>query len=315
MGAALVSQLLKSPTSDTCRFAGAWKANGVGLPVNFLFCDDVVSIFILSILIVAVWFRRRGRAKPPAPLHRSGDADLDLLRPGFLVLHQMHLQHTVFEVGGDFGRGGVIREREAAAKAAVSALDAVILLAVFFLLVFAVARDGERAGFHRDFDVLFLPFGHPQGFLVALGPVDLGAAEQAAQGVLQVFQLFKLIPTCCCIHISISCRRMFFETFAPAHQRFERRRYILIRNNESGLGKCLASIWRPGAGGRALKNCGFSPEPAMPEPGYWNETNQGDDDKNIHSNTFYLTAIFPSTGLQSEDEFGYAHAIETGSFI
>jgi len=47
----------------------------------------------------------------------------------------------------------------------------------------------------------------------------------------------------------------------------------------------------------------------MPEPGYWNETNQGDDDKNIHSNTFYLTAIFPSTGLQSEDEFGYAHAI------
>ena len=49
------------------------------------------------------------RAKPPAHCTRSGDADLDLLGPGFLVLGQMHLEHTVFEVGGDFGGAGVIR--------------------------------------------------------------------------------------------------------------------------------------------------------------------------------------------------------------
>jgi len=52
IGAALVSQLLKSPANDTCRAVGAWKANRAGLSVNVLFCVDVVCIFILSIFIL-----------------------------------------------------------------------------------------------------------------------------------------------------------------------------------------------------------------------------------------------------------------------
>ena len=46
-----------------------------------------------------------------------------------------------------------------------------------FLVVFA---DVHQRG----------PFGHRHGFLLALGPVDRGAAEKAAQTMLQGFQFF-----------------------------------------------------------------------------------------------------------------------------
>src|SRR2546428_8809305 len=153
----------------------------------------IVFSFACSFLF-AVWFavlaQGPGGAAGPA-LCPSRDANLDLLGSGLFVLGQMHFEHAVFEVGSDIGGAGVIGEREAAPKAAVGAFDAVILLAVFRLLVFAVARNGQGAIFHGDFHVLLLhfgqlgldqvllgifadvhqwgPFGHPQGgFLVAL---------------------------------------------------------------------------------------------------------------------------------------------------
>ena len=85
-------------------------------------------------------------------------------------------------------------------------------------------------------------------------------------------------------------------------------------NDEPGPGKHLASIRRPGAGRHRFKNRGFAPEPPIPEPGYWNQQNYGDDDANIHSKTFCLTVVSDDF-LQFEDESGFADAIGTGSFI
>jgi len=62
MGTALVSQLLKSPASDTCRVVGAAKANRVILLVNFLLCVEVVCILLRS-LLTGVFGNRR--ACPP----------------------------------------------------------------------------------------------------------------------------------------------------------------------------------------------------------------------------------------------------------
>src|SRR6266852_7800783 len=137
--------------------------------MNFLFCDDVVCISILSIFILVYglsfhslfispgigspWLelpssvsepmQGTGEAARPCDCTGSGDADLDLLGSGFLVLGQMHFEHAVFEVSGDFGGAGVSRERKTAAKAAVSALDPVIFLTVALLFALAVTRDGQ----------------------------------------------------------------------------------------------------------------------------------------------------------------------------
>ena len=124
----------------------------------------------------------------------------------------MHGKHAVFELGADLRGAGIIREREAAPKAAVGAFDAVILLAFLLLLELAFAHDGQRALLRRDLHVLFLhfrqlgldqvflvvfadvhqrgPFGHRYVFLLALGQVDRGAAKKAAQTVSQGFQFF-----------------------------------------------------------------------------------------------------------------------------
>jgi hypothetical protein len=64
-----------------------------------------------------------------------------------------------------------------------------------------------------------------------------------------------------------------------------------LGSDEPGLESCLASIWWPGARRTTLRNRGFAPEPDIPEPGDRHGTNQGDDNKNIHSNTFYLRSI------------------------
>ena len=80
--------------------------------MNFWGCDDVACIFILSILIPEFRLCWRGSGEVARPHRaRSRDADLDLLRPGFLVLGQVHFEHAVFEAGGDFCGAGVIRER------------------------------------------------------------------------------------------------------------------------------------------------------------------------------------------------------------
>lgn len=133
-----------------------------------------------------------------------------------VVLLQMHDEDSLLELAGAGGGVGVIRERETVDKAAVGGFDVAILLAV--LLEFAVAFDGQCAVFQGDPYVLSLhlrqlgfdpvplggfgdvhqrdPLGHPEGFVAALGPGDLGAAKKAAQTVPQVHQFAQLIPMC-----------------------------------------------------------------------------------------------------------------------
>jgi len=61
---------------------------------------------------------------------------------------------------------------------------------------------------------------------------------------------------------------------------------ILFRLGEFGLDAHLASPCWPGASWRTL-----SGRFVVPKPGYCNDANHGDDHKNIHSNTFSLTAV------------------------
>src|ERR1043166_2556191 len=88
------------------------------------------------------WRRRQSTCAP------SGDLDLDLLGFCFFVLHQMHGEHAVLELGVDFGRTGVIRKQEAASESAVGALDAVIPSAFFLFLEFTFAHDRQCAFLH-----------------------------------------------------------------------------------------------------------------------------------------------------------------------
>jgi hypothetical protein len=61
---------------------------------------------------------------------------------------------------------------------------------------------------------------------------------------------------------------------------------ILLKRRKFGFGAHLASTYRPGASWRTL-----SSRLVVPKPGYCNDANHCDDDKNIHITTFSLTAI------------------------
>src|SRR6266498_5983508 len=77
---------------------------------------------------------------------------------GFFTLGQVNFQHAVLELGVNLRGVGAIRQREAAEKVPVRALDPMILLVLLFLLELALAGDGEHAVLNRDLHFLFLHF-------------------------------------------------------------------------------------------------------------------------------------------------------------
>src|SRR6516164_5368913 len=101
--------------------------------------------------------------------------DLDLLGLGFLALRNGEGQDAVFVLGLDgLGTHGV-REREAAAEAAVGALDAQVVVFVHLLLELALAANREDVVLDADVEVLGLHVGKvglDDEFLTGLIDVD-----------------------------------------------------------------------------------------------------------------------------------------------
>src|SRR6516164_6681486 len=121
--------------------------------------------------------------------------DLDLLGLGFLALRNGEGQDAVFVIGLDgLGVHGV-REREAAAEAAVGALDAQVVVFVHLLLELALAANREDVVLDADVEVLGLHVGKvglDDQFLTGLIDVDrrgparqIGLTRRAVKGLVE----------------------------------------------------------------------------------------------------------------------------------
>src|SRR6266576_1859386 len=95
--------------------------------------------------------------KPPTS---SSYLDFDLLRLGFFVLRQVHLEHALLERSLYFVCVRVLRQRESPAKTAVAALYAVIFCLLLFFFELALARDGKYPVLDGAFYVFFFYFRH-----------------------------------------------------------------------------------------------------------------------------------------------------------
>src|SRR5690348_3860919 len=73
-----------------------------------------------------------------------GNSDFDRFRLSFLALGEVNFQHAVLELGVDFRRVSIVRQRKAAGETAVGPLEAMILLVLFLLLELAFAREGQH---------------------------------------------------------------------------------------------------------------------------------------------------------------------------
>ena len=89
-------------------------------------------------------------------LYLSGNFHFNRFGFGPLCLWKVHFEYPILVLGIDFGSIGVFGKGKASHKAAVRSLDAVILLALFFLLVFPFATDGKDIVMDVDLDFLFI---------------------------------------------------------------------------------------------------------------------------------------------------------------
>src|SRR6185369_4354384 len=80
--------------------------------------------------------------------------DRDLPRLDLRLLRNDHLQHAVLQLRLDVLTVGTIRQRERAAEAPVRAFAGVVGVALFVLLLFALARNREVISGQRDLQVL-----------------------------------------------------------------------------------------------------------------------------------------------------------------
>src|SRR5213592_4202279 len=141
----------------------------------------------------------------------------------------MHLEHTVLELRSYLLPISVFRQGEAARKAPIGALHAVILPAFLLLLKHPLSRDGEHIVLNRHLHVLFLdlgklgldeifilvfhdvyhrrPLGHRQCLILRAVFADRRAAEQGGESVLQFVQFLEWIPTGNGVHTATSFRQ------------------------------------------------------------------------------------------------------------
>src|SRR5437660_2898626 len=144
----------------------------------------------------------------------------------------MHLEHAVLELRSHLLSIGVFRKGEAARKAPIGALHAVILPAFLLLLKHPLSRDGEHIVLNRHLHVLFLdlgklgldeifivifhdvhywrPLGHRQCLILRAVFADWRAAKQGGESALQLVQFPERIPTGNGVHTATSFRQRVF---------------------------------------------------------------------------------------------------------
>src|SRR5438445_3438873 len=138
----------------------------------------------------------------------------------------MHLEYAVLELRSHLLPIGVFRKGEAARKAPIGALHAVILPALFLLLKHPLSRDGEHIVLNRHLYVLLLdlgklgldeifiiifhdvhhrrPLGHRQCLILRAVFADRRPAEQGGESGLQLAQFPEWIPTGNGVHMATS---------------------------------------------------------------------------------------------------------------
>src|SRR5712692_6535171 len=144
----------------------------------------------------------------------------------------MHLEHAVLELRSHLLPISVFRKGEAARKAPIGALHAVILSALLLLLKHPLSRDGEHIVLNRHLHFLFLdlgklgldeifififhyvhhrrPLGHRQCLILRAVFADRRAAEQGGEPGLQLVQFLEWIPTGNGVHTATSFRQPVF---------------------------------------------------------------------------------------------------------
>jgi hypothetical protein len=93
------------------------------------------------------------------PLDFGPFRDLDRAGLGILALGQLDLEQAVLEARLDLLPVHVVGKAEAPRKAAVGALDAVVVLSVLLLLELALAGDRQHPVLGRDRDLVLLESG------------------------------------------------------------------------------------------------------------------------------------------------------------
>src|SRR3989441_1549505 len=141
----------------------------------------------------------------------------------------MHLEHAVLELCSHLLPIGVFRKGEAARKAPIGALHAVILPALLLLLKRPLSRDREHIVLTRPLHIVFLDLGklgldeifififhdvHPrpppgprQCLILRAVFADRRPAEQGGESVLQLVQFLEWIPTGNGVHTATSFRQ------------------------------------------------------------------------------------------------------------
>src|SRR2546428_43913 len=144
----------------------------------------------------------------------------------------MHLEHAVLELRSHLLPIGVFRKGEAARKAPIGSLHAVILPALLLLLKHPLSRDGEHIVLNRHLHVVFLDLGKlgldeifffishdspprpppaPRQCLILRAVfADRRPAEQGGESALQFVQFLEWIPTSNGIHTATSFRQPVF---------------------------------------------------------------------------------------------------------